>query len=128
MRSPDRLDIDSERHRLAGTLGVSPDITPTDLQTRFKQLAKIHHPDRGGDADFMMVITEAHDRLLDLIEGSERALARARIGGTDGWVWADEATPDDEASRTRMALALLVLPVLALVLLAITWWFVASVG
>jgi DnaJ-class molecular chaperone len=44
-------------------LGVDEKATSTDITKAFKELAKKHHPDRGGDKDKFQEINEAHDTL-----------------------------------------------------------------
>ena len=44
-------------------LGVDEKATSTDITKAFKDLAKKHHPDRGGDKDKFQEINEAHDTL-----------------------------------------------------------------
>ena len=44
-------------------LGVNEQSTSADITKAFKELAKKHHPDRGGDKDKFQEISEAHDTL-----------------------------------------------------------------
>lgn len=44
-------------------LGVSEKATSAEITKAFKDLAKQHHPDRGGDKDRFQEINEAHDTL-----------------------------------------------------------------
>ena len=44
-------------------LGVDEKATSADITKAFKDLAKKHHPDRGGDKDRFQEINEAHDTL-----------------------------------------------------------------
>jgi DnaJ-class molecular chaperone len=44
-------------------LGVDEKATSADITKAFKDLAKQHHPDRGGDKDKFQEINEAHDTL-----------------------------------------------------------------
>jgi curved DNA-binding protein len=44
-------------------LGVDEKATSADITKAFKELAKRHHPDRGGDKDKFQEINEAHDTL-----------------------------------------------------------------
>ena len=44
-------------------LGVDEKATSADITRAFKELAKQHHPDRGGDKDRFQEISEAHDTL-----------------------------------------------------------------
>ena len=44
-------------------LGVNEQSTSADITKAFKELAKKHHPDRGGDKDKFQEISKAHDTL-----------------------------------------------------------------
>ena len=44
-------------------LGVNEQSTSAEITKAFKDLAKKHHPDRGGDKDKFQEIREAHDTL-----------------------------------------------------------------
>ena len=44
-------------------LGVSPRASPDQVQTRYRELALAHHPDRGGDAGEMQRINQAYERI-----------------------------------------------------------------
>ena len=44
-------------------LGVNEKATSAEITRAFKELAKQHHPDRGGDKDRFQEISEAHDTL-----------------------------------------------------------------
>ena len=46
-------------------LGVDEKATSSDINKAFKELAKKHHPDRGGAKDKFQEISEAHDTLKD---------------------------------------------------------------
>jgi DnaJ domain len=43
-------------------LGLAPTATRDEIKRRYRELAKRHHPDMGGDADQFSRIAEAHDR------------------------------------------------------------------
>jgi hypothetical protein len=45
-------------------LGLAPGATPDDIRAARRRLAKDHHPDRGGDAEYMQAINEAADAAL----------------------------------------------------------------
>ena len=49
------------------TLGVSPGCDERDLRRAFRELARVHHPDKGGDPDRFRKITEAYDAACDVI-------------------------------------------------------------
>ena len=44
-------------------LGVDEKASSAEITKAFKNLAKQHHPDRGGDKDKFQEINEAHDTL-----------------------------------------------------------------
>jgi hypothetical protein len=45
-------------------LGLHPGATREDIKMRFRQLAKEHHPDHGGDNEEMLRLLDAVNRLL----------------------------------------------------------------
>ncbi len=45
-------------------LGLGPDATSDDVRAARRELAKRHHPDRGGDAAAMQAVNEAADDVL----------------------------------------------------------------
>jgi hypothetical protein len=48
-------------------LGLGPDATSDDVRTARRELAKRHHPARGGDAEAMQAVNEAADDALQRI-------------------------------------------------------------
>ena len=44
------------------TLGVSPGCLPADLRKAFRQMARVNHPDKGGDPEKFRLIAEAYDK------------------------------------------------------------------
>jgi len=44
-------------------LGLSPSATWEEVERAYRTKAKIHHPDRGGDADTMRALNEAYNHL-----------------------------------------------------------------
>ncbi len=48
-------------------LGLGPGATPDDVRTARRELAKRHHPDRGGDPEAMQAVNEAADDALQRI-------------------------------------------------------------
>ena len=46
-------------------LGVSKDATPEEIKRAYRDLARIHHPDKGGDAEKFKTIQEAAEVLTD---------------------------------------------------------------
>lgn len=51
------------------TLGVRPSISDVALRDRYLELARQHHPDRGGDADTMRRVNAAYETVLSEREG-----------------------------------------------------------
>lgn len=45
-------------------LGVAPSATKKEIQTAYRQKAKLYHPDKGGSPELFRKIKEAHDELL----------------------------------------------------------------
>ena len=46
-------------------LGVKPDATRGQIRSAFRSLSKVHHPDKGGDAEKFRELSLAHDILVD---------------------------------------------------------------
>lgn len=66
MPTPSDLDIS---FRL---LGISPTATIDEVERAYRQKAKVHHPDLGGDDDAMRALNEAYN----LIKNARRAARR----------------------------------------------------
>ena len=49
-------------------LGLEAGATPDDIRSARRRLAKAHHPDRGGDAEYMQAVNEAADAALLSVE------------------------------------------------------------
>ncbi|MDQ3681325.1 MAG: J domain-containing protein [Actinomycetota bacterium] len=47
-------------------LGVRPGASPDEVRVAFRRFARLHHPDRGGDAPKFRAGVEAYRRLLGL--------------------------------------------------------------
>lgn len=47
-------------------LGLSPSASWTEIEKAYRQKARIHHPDRGGDEDTMRALNEAYSRLKEV--------------------------------------------------------------
>ena len=62
-------------------LGVDEKATSADITRAFKELAKQHHPDRGGDKDRFQEISEAHDTLKNSQKRHDYDTMR-KFGGT----------------------------------------------
>lgn len=79
-------------------LGLAPNATADDVRAARKELAKRHHPDRGGDSSTMRRLNEAADAALARIAASlqtgEPRLSRSETPPTR---WRE--TPDDPAGR-----------------------------
>lgn len=52
-------------------------VTRTTVEQKYKELAKIHHPDRGGNPENFKLIKDARDHLLNEISKREEARKRA---------------------------------------------------
>ena len=122
-------DVLQYRRFLAGTLGVAPDVSTDELHAAYKDLAKIHHPDLGGDPDFMMVLSQAYDELVELLRSEQQEQA---LDAGVGWDWIDEPSPPSRlgtvANGTLALLSFVVLPAIALGLLAVAWWFITAIS
>ena len=46
------------------TLGLATSVTEAEVKVRFRELAKVHHPDKGGDPAEFRRLREAHDRII----------------------------------------------------------------
>jgi len=47
-------------------LGLSPSASWEEIERAYRQKAKIHHPDRGGDQDAMRALNDAYSALKQL--------------------------------------------------------------
>lgn len=65
-------------------LGVNEQSTSADITKAFKDLAKQHHPDRGGDKDKFQEINEAHDTLKNSQKRHDYDTMRKFGGGGTG--------------------------------------------
>jgi len=74
-------------------LGLEPGASVADIQAARRRLARVHHPDRGGDPAQMRTINEAADAALSAIGATGRAdpVARDR----------PRRSPDGAAGITR---------------------------
>jgi curved DNA-binding protein CbpA len=52
------------RSRAAALLGVEPDADADDVKSAFREYARTHHPDRGGDSEQFDDAVAARDVLL----------------------------------------------------------------
>lgn len=104
-------------------LGVSPDSTQDQIKLAWRELARSHHPDRGGDSEKFSKIKDSYDVLSDpskrKVYDSARSFAKslkcscgkAKMPGSDLCVWcgmrrSQEANKikDDERSAQRKAI------------------------
>lgn len=46
------------------TLGLDTDATASDINTKYRELCMVHHPDKGGNHDSFIAITEAKNKCL----------------------------------------------------------------
>jgi len=78
------------------------DLAPGELKRRWQDLARRHHPDRGGDTRAMQEINAAYSFLKPQASGDSGAAARdtssPRVRGVPVWAWAgqDPGTVPDE--------------------------------
>ena len=52
---------------LYNRLNIQKTASAKEIKSRFRDLAKIHHPDKGGDAEKFALIKEAYDILMDSV-------------------------------------------------------------
>lgn len=76
-------------------LGVSQDATQDEIKKAFRSLAKIHHPDKGGNAEEFKKINEANEVLSD--PEKRRKYDFARQSGI--WPYDGGFTTDDLFER-----------------------------
>jgi hypothetical protein len=65
-------------------LGLEAGATPDDIRSARRRLAKAHHPDRGGDAEYMQTINEAADAALLSVEAQPEPVGDSATGAQDG--------------------------------------------
>jgi len=65
--APSRSDIEISSQ----LLGVSPSASWEEIERAYRQKAKIHHPDHGGDADAMRALNQAY-AVLRRAKGKDR--------------------------------------------------------
>lgn len=58
--------------------GLSPKDDLSTLKKRYKELAKQHHPDKGGDPAMMTFINEGYEYLLEIFEKKEKEKEKAK--------------------------------------------------
>ncbi len=97
-------------------LGVPPDSTDDEIDDAFRDLAKVVHPDHGGDAVMFQVLFEAYEVLRDpatraaydrsLRTEALRAAARqapSPAAAPMSGKWLQPSTPEERAYGARMA-------------------------
>ena len=57
----EKLGIEEENHE-------DEPLTAYDIKNYFKEAAKLHHPDRGGDPNSFNELREAKEQLLDMVD------------------------------------------------------------
>lgn len=62
-----RYRVYGRREEALEVLGLPPGATPSETRHRFRELARRHHPDRGGDASAFQKVAEAME-VLRLLE------------------------------------------------------------
>ena len=50
------------------TLGLGPTATLAEVKARFRELAMVHHPDKGGDAAEFRRLRDAYERIVQLLD------------------------------------------------------------
>ena len=58
----------ARNNALYGVLGLPETATAEDVKKKYKELALVHHPDRGGKYEDFIRITEAKNKLLAFLE------------------------------------------------------------
>jgi len=53
-------------------LGISPSASLEAVEQAYRQKAKIHHPDRGGDPDTMRALNEAYALIKEARRGNQQ--------------------------------------------------------
>ena len=67
----DAADLDDASHEsdvCYKLLGVSPSASWREIEEAYRQKAKIHHPDHGGDQDTMRALNDAYSRIKEARE------------------------------------------------------------
>jgi curved DNA-binding protein CbpA len=88
-------------------LGVTQDATADEIRRAYRQAAKAHHPDHGGDGDHFGQVREAFEVLSDQVRRAAYDEAHedggswedpSHYGGED----LDDPTPPRAEDRTRL--------------------------
>jgi len=87
-------DIAAQRRRALRVLDLPEGASRRALQHRFRELARAHHPDRGGAPETFrrvvnayLVLTRADPRGYPLEDGPESAPAATPANEADYWRW-----------------------------------------
>ncbi|MGA9277093.1 J domain-containing protein [Ilumatobacter sp.] len=67
-------------------LGLTPDASADEIRSARRALARVHHPDAGGDAAEMQRINAAAARALELIDTVEPASETSQAPADPGWI------------------------------------------
>ncbi|WP_278163880.1 DNA-J related domain-containing protein [Hydrogenovibrio sp. 3SP14C1] len=59
---------EQEVEKAKQTLEIEADITPKKVQTQYRKLSQIHHPDKGGKAEIFHAICQAKEVLLTAVK------------------------------------------------------------
>jgi len=68
------LDVDGETHSYK-VLGLESGCTLDEVKKAYRKLARLHHPDKGGDQAKMVEVTEAYDTLKKVFARREKSAA-----------------------------------------------------
>lgn len=98
-------------------LGVSPDSTPDQIKLAWRELARRHHPDKGGDSDVFKSIKESYEVLSDadrrrVFDMGRKAVStltcscgKVKLPGSDLCAWCglrrSQAVHEADAQRAR---------------------------
>jgi DnaJ-class molecular chaperone len=74
------------------TLGLGEGASPAEVKEAWRQLASVHHPDRGGDAAEFTRLRKAYQEALDLANAPKvcsKCGGNGRIQHANGWAAVD---------------------------------------
>ena len=103
------------------TLGVAHGATETEIRTAYRAQALSHHPDLGGDATAMALISDAYQRLLEPAPSMSTQGAAARTPSQ-----AHLGEPADDFTIGHSVLAFVVVPVIFAIVLMLGVFSVLS--
>lgn len=67
-------------------LGLTSSATTEEVKKAWRQLATIHHPDKGGDAEKFNELRQAYTRCLELSQLNDERESQCLVCGGDGRV------------------------------------------